>query len=174
MLLQVKLRRIINNLKIEKMKKQKNVSRSMLHLCTVGIIAAIALSLASCKKTEEVDKQPPKIILIQPDDGDAFLIGHHFLVVTVMHDYVALDTYRFNVYWFDDPSNVSDNPNDPVFELDQSGTIQTNDSAPHWETVNFRVDIPAGIRQGFYNLDIYCYDKAGNFDKVGVRLLFHN
>lgn len=153
--------------------KLKNIKRSMLHLCTLGICAAITSSLSSCEKIE-VDTQPPKIILIQPDDGDAFPVGTDFLVVTVMHDYVALASYRYKVYWFDDPSNVSVNPNDPAFELDQSGTIVTNDSAPHWEDVNFQIDIPVGIRQGYYNLDIYCYDKAGNDDKVGVRLLFHD
>lgn len=156
------------------MKKQNNINRSILHLCAVGIFAAITISFASCKKTEEVDKQSPKIILIQPADNSAFTVGNDFLVVTVMHDYVALASYRYKVYWFDDPSSASDNPNDPAFELDQSGTITTSDNAPHWEDVNFKIDIPAGIRQGFYNLDIYCYDKAGNFDKIGVRLLFHN
>jgi hypothetical protein len=155
------------------MMKLKNIKRSMLHFCTIGIVAAMALSTSGCKKIE-VDTQAPKIILIQPDDGDAFVVGTDFLVVTVMHDYVALDTYKYTVNWFDDPSNVSANPSDPAFELDQSGTIQTNDSAPHWEDVNFRIDIPVGIRQGYYILDIYCYDKSGNFDKVSVKLLFHD
>lgn len=118
--------------------------------------------------------QPPKIILIPPNEGQAFSVGTNFLVVTVVHDYVALASYRYKVYWFDDPSNVPDNPNDPTFELEQSNTITTNGSAPHWEDINFNIDIPADVRQGYYILDIYCYDKAGNFDKVSVKLLFHD
>jgi hypothetical protein len=137
------------------------------------LIAVVAISIVGCKKND-IDTQPPKIILIQPDDGDAFAVGTDFLVVTVMHDYVELDTYRYNVYWFNDPSNVSVNPNDPAFELDESGTIQINDSPPHWEDVNFRIDIPADIRQGYYILDVYCYDKSDNFDKVSVKLLFQD
>ena len=140
---------------------------------STGIIAAIILLLFSCEKIE-IDSQPPKIILIQPDNNSNFQVGNDFKVVTVMHDYVALESYRYKVYWFNDPSNVSNNPNDPVFELDESGTITLSDSAPHWEDVNFNIDIPANIRQGFYNLDIYCFDKAGNFDKVTVKLLFQD
>jgi hypothetical protein len=155
------------------MMKLRNIKRSVLRFCTIGIFAAITLSFSSCEKNE-VDTQAPKIILIQPGNDQAFAVGTDFLVVTVMHDYVALASYRYKVYWFDDPSNVSTNPNDPTFELDQSRTITTNDVAPHWEDINFNIDIPVGIRQGYYNLDIYCYDKAGNFDKVGVRLLLHD
>jgi hypothetical protein len=155
------------------MMKQKNIKRSIFRFCTIGIFTAITLSLSSCEKIEE-DTQAPKIILIQPNEGQAFSVGTDFLVVTVMHDYVALASYRYKVYWFDDPSNVSDNPNDPTFELEQSNTIPTNDSAPHWEDINFKIDIPADARQGYYILDIYCYDKAGNFDKVSVKLLFHD
>jgi hypothetical protein len=155
------------------MTKLINIKSSMLHLCRIGIIVAISLSLSSCEKIE-IDTQPPRIILIQPEDGKAFAVGSDFLVVTVMHDYVALASYKYNVYWFDDPSNVSDNPNDPAFELDQSATITTSDSAPHWEDVSFKIDIPTGIRKGYYNLDIYCYDKSGNFDLASVRLLFHD
>jgi hypothetical protein len=126
-----------------------------------------------CKKTD-IDTQAPKIILIQPVNDQRFATGDDLLVVSVMHDYVALDTYRYTVNWFDDASNVSVNPNDPAFELDQSGAIKTTDSAPHWEDVNFRIDIPVAIRQGYYILDIYCYDKSGNFDKVSVKLLFQD
>ena len=91
-----------------------------------------------------------------------------------MHDYVALDRYRDKLYWFDDVSNVSVNPRDPASELDQSGTILTNGSAPHWEDVNFYISIPVGIRQGYYILDIYCFDKASNFDRISVKLLFQD
>jgi hypothetical protein len=144
-----------------------------------AILPSLLMSLVffttfiGCKKID-IDTQDPKIILIQPVNDQRFATGDDFLVVTVMHDYVALDTYRYTVNWFDDASNVSVNPNDPAFELDQSGTIITTDSAPHWEDVNFTIAIPEGIRQGYYNLDIYCYDKEGNFDKVSVKLLFQD
>jgi hypothetical protein len=155
------------------MMKENNIKRSIFRFCTIGIFTALTLSFSGCEKNEK-DTQPPKIILIQPNEGQAFSVGTDFLVVTVMHDYVALASYRYKVYWFDDPSNVSDNPNDPTFEFEQSNTISTNDIAPHWEDVNFKIDIPVGIRKGYYNLDIYCYDQAGNFDSVGIRLMFQD
>jgi hypothetical protein len=155
------------------MMKQKNIERSIFRFCTIAIFTAITLSFSSCEKIEE-DTQAPKIVLIQPNEGQAFSVGTDFLVVTVMHDYVSLDRYRYTVNWFDDVSNVSVNPSDPAFELDQSGTILTNDSAPHWEDVNFNISIPNGIRQGYYILDIYCFDKAGNFDRASLKLLFQN
>lgn len=153
--------------------KKINMKYSIFSFCTIGLFTALTLSLSSCKKNEE-DTQEPKIVIIQPSEGQAFSLGSDFLVVTVMHDYVSLASYRYKVYWFDDPSNVSDNPNDPTLELDQSSTISTSDSAPHWEDISFNIDIPVGIRKGYYNLDIYCYDKAGNSDKVVVRLLIQD
>lgn len=151
----------------------KSVERSLLRLLSIGICGGLIFSFSSCEKVE-IDTQPPKIILIQPGDGDAFTLGNDFLVVTVMHDYVALASYRYKVSWYDDPSNVSVNPGDAAFELDKSAIIPTNDGAPHCEDITFRIDIPAGIRQGYYNLDISCYDKAGNIDEINVRLLFQD
>lgn len=153
--------------------KIKTTKHSVLFVYSFVFFAATIFSVTSCKK-EEVDNQAPKIIVIQPSENQVFSVGTDFLVVTVMHDYVSLDRYRYTVNWFDDVSNVSVNPSDPAFELEQSGTILTNDSAPHWEDVNFNISIPNGIRQGYYILDIYCFDKAGNFDRVSLKLLFQN
>ncbi len=151
----------------------KKFTLPKLNFFSLGIIILITSLFYSCEKNEE-DTQAPKIIVVQPDEGQAFSLGTDFLVVTVMHDYVALASYKYTVSWFDDPSNVSENPNDPSFALSESNTITTSDSAPHWEDVNFNISIPLGIRKGYYDLDIYCYDKAGNSYKTSVRLLFQD
>lgn len=153
------------------MTKRSIIKLDGLHL--FGLLVGAALVVSSCEKID-IDTQPPKIIVVQPDDNSTFQVGTDFLVVTVMHDYVALDSYRYNVYWFDDPSNSSDNPDDETFELDRTEEIAVTDSAPHWEDVNFRIDIPLNIRRGYYLLDIYCYDKAANFDKVSLKVLFQD
>jgi hypothetical protein len=141
--------------------------------CIFALFAFSLLTMPGCKKVD-LDTQPPKIILIQPNDLDSFAVGSDFLVVTVMHDYQELASYKYNLYWFEDPSNVSVNPDDPAFEIEESASIEPEDSAPHWEDVNFRIEIPLGIRQGYYILELYCYDKSDNFDKVAIKLLFHN
>lgn len=148
-----------------------NTRPSKLGLFRILLGSILALSLTACEKNEE-DNQNPKIIVIQPEDGNAFKLGDDFLVVTVMHDYVALDRYRYTVSWFDDPSNVSPNPSDPALSIDQTAPIITSDSAPHWEDVNFSISLPLGIRRGYYMLDIYCFDKAGNSYKRSLKLLF--
>lgn len=136
------------------------------------LFSSLVFSFFGCKKVD-IDTQPPKIIMIQPNDLDSFAVGSDLLVVTVMHDYQALDYYRYNLYWFEDASNVSVNPGDPALEIEETAQIEIEDTAPHWENVNFTIEIPSGIRKGYYNLDIYCFDKANNFDKVAIKLLFY-
>jgi hypothetical protein len=52
---------------------------------STGIIAAIILLLFSCEKIE-IDSQPPKIILIQPDNNSNFKVGNDFAEYNYEYD----------------------------------------------------------------------------------------
>ncbi|MBU6204170.1 MAG: DUF4625 domain-containing protein [Bacteroidetes bacterium] len=149
----------------------KSITPNNYTVLILPIYLILFCSITGCKKIEN-DTQAPAIIVLQPTNNETLPLGKDFKVVTIMNDFVSLSTYRYKVYWFDDPTNVSANPADPEFNLDKSGTITIDDDAPAWEDVSFDITIPNGIRKGYYKLDIYCYDKANNEGKESLLLNF--
>ncbi len=123
---------------------------------------SILLFLNSCKKVD-VDTQPPNITVLQPVDSASFSRGNDFLVVTIMRDFVSLNSYRYKISWHNDTTNSSGNPNDSTWALDVTRAFDGNDLI---QNVSWNIDIPAQIRTGYYTLDIYCNDDKGN---VGVN-----
>jgi hypothetical protein len=108
--------------------------------------------------------------MYQPSDSAKYSLGNDFLVVTTMQDFVSLASYRYRVFWKDDSTNVSPNPSDTPLNIDKSEKIQ--DVNYHIANISFRITIPINARKGFYNLDVYCYDKAGNEGKNHVLIEF--
>jgi hypothetical protein len=60
------------------------------------IIFIAAISLASCK-SNLVDTQPPKLVILQPSQNQSFPFEKRFLVVTTMQDFVELGYYTYKV-----------------------------------------------------------------------------
>ncbi|MFN5024384.1 MAG: DUF4625 domain-containing protein [Bacteroidota bacterium] len=142
--------------------------------CMLLCLFALWLMQPACKKIEprpEGDTQLPSVVMLQPADSQSFSVNTKFLVVTLMQDYVSLDKYRYNLYWHNHPSNVSPNPAAPPLSVDVSGPINDADGNK-LENVSFYIDIPDSVRKGFYTLDVYCFDKAGNSSTNSVLVRF--
>jgi len=129
------------------------------------IIFIAAISLASCK-SNLVDTQPPKLVILQPSQNQSFPFEKRFLVVTTMQDFVELGYYTYKVRWHDVPTNVSENPDEPAWELDGTGEIENT----NLQTVSWHIQVPENTRTGIYKLDIFLYDKAGNVDNNSVLI----
>lgn len=127
-------------------------------LSLVFTFSAITLIFSTCKKSD-VDTQAPNITVLQPTDSASFARGDDFLVVTIMNDFVSLHSYRYTMNWFDDPSNISDNPSDSAWVLDETKGIDGEDSR---QNVSWQITVPANVRTGYYEFKIYCYDDEGN------------
>jgi|GEM_PF-2942652 hypothetical protein len=137
---------------------------------TLLCLLALWLILPGCKKIE-IDTQRPSVVMLQPADSQSFSVNSQFLVVTVMQDYVSLDKYRYNLYWHNNPSNVSPNPDSTSVYIDETAPINDADGNKI-ENVSFYINIPSNARKGFYKLDVYCTDKAGNSSSNSVLLRF--
>ena len=151
------------------MKKITNLTL-LLSLAILVTIATASITLVGCKKIEN-DTQSPKVVMLQPADSQSFKVGTDFLVVNMMQDYVSLDRYRYKVYWHEHPSNISVNPTAPALNIENGGAINDADGNKI-ENVSFYIDIPDSTRKGFYKLEVYCYDKAGNVGSNQVLVGF--
>jgi hypothetical protein len=129
------------------------------------IIFIAAISLVSCK-SNLVDTQPPKLVILQPAKNQSFPFGMKFLVVTTMQDFVELGYYTYEVNWHDVPTNISENPDEPAWELQGTGEIENK----NLQTVSWHIQVPENTRTGIYKLDIFLYDKSGNLDNNSVLI----
>ncbi|MCC5935134.1 MAG: DUF4625 domain-containing protein [Balneolales bacterium] len=134
-------------------------------LIPLFVIFIAAMSFVSCKNNL-VDTQAPKLVILQPSQNQSFPFGERFLVVTTMQDFVELGNYTYKVRWHDVPSNVSDNPDEPAWELEGTGEIENT----NLQTVSWHIQVPENTRTGIYKLDIFLYDKAGNVDNNSVLI----
>ncbi len=139
-------------------------------LSLVFFFFSIILFFSTCKKVD-VDTQAPSITVLQPTDSASFSRGNDFLGVTIMKDFVSLHSYRFTISWHDDPLNIPENPNDSTWELDETKAIDGDDNS---QNVSWYINVPADIKTGYYELDIYCYDDENNVRENNRLILITN
>lgn len=137
------------------------------YILTIALVSFGTFALVACSDDDDnggVDTEKPVIVLNEPTEHEAFLVGEEIHVDADFSDNVALATYKIEIHSAEDGHTHDDKPNAGEWFYTESHVIE---GGLRNHSIHTHIEVPATvdgepIEVGHYHLGIFLVDAAGN------------